>query len=376
MFIILWWTVWLLCLGYCICSKKKVWITYGNNRDKVGKVFETIILVCVFILLTANESGVDIINYRIRYEYSNSFSVGREMVYSFLNIFFNKIGIDFFNFKAILIFISGCLCVACLHKFEINIFHFLTFYMPSLFFLDTMLLRNTICMFLLLWAIGYLVDNKKIKYTIIILICCQIHTIYLFYLVLLINRTNKSMKKMLFVCFGIIIFALSLITLINDNTIPFIEFIFEWLLAEDDSRKTRYMTRGHWGFLLPLGMHVISCIMIEYGKKGMVNKNELRNKFVDIVSVINVFTFFWLPFLMMNETYWRFIRVAFYCSMLAAIIILHESSRNRNIKRNMVICLIFLTLIWFVYEVYVYSSPEIVLKPIFEDGGLFFLREG
>ncbi len=347
-------------------------LTTKGNNDYIYLFLTSIVFIIIFLLITSNRTGADIINYFNSYKYKHDI-LGREILYNSLKEYFYINDFTFFEFRAIITFFSGLLVYYTFVKLKVDIYLFSLLYMPMLLFIDSMQFRNSISMCILIFAIYTLISNKSIytKYLFVLLIfvAAQIHTVYIFYLCLLFfdSKYEKVITKLVMI--GTII--LVIVTLVNGNKPPFIETIFSFVLSDNDDRLTRYLTRGNLGFVLPTILHFFSIFMItilEQNKKSE-SINFYQSNLLNIVQWSNYITLFFIPLTMMNMNFYRMLRNNFYLSLILVVGLIRTSNYSKRTKLMTLVILIFLTFLWLLFEMY-YNSTSL-WKPVFE-GELFW----
>lgn len=383
MFMIMWWSIWIFCLCDCLFFNRYTLVLDRKNRkntDYTKKFLEIIILTLVLLIITSNRVGEDIINYKNNYDYNHVLMSGREVLYFELKYRAYLSGLTFYEFRAILTFITGSLVILFLKKMDIDISFFLVFYMPVLLFMDSGQFRNQICLYFLLWSVQFLiVDDRNwrniFKYVISIVIISQIHTAFIFYLSLLIfkikdRKTKKTITMLLIFCS----MTVGMLTLINDNTIPFINNIYSLILSSNDIRQIRYNTQGHWGFIYPLIVHAIMAFMIAYIYHRSNLKEKKEVSFLELTIFLNKISLIFVPFMMMNINYYRFLRNALVFNIITSIILWKGNKKNRNARTIIIFSLVIVTALWFIFEFFIYDTMPRIVDPVLKEGVLFFER--
>lgn len=361
--------------GYRLSIKSHV----SELTRYLRNIFAVLAFLSTFILITSNRTGVDIINYSNIYYREIVFSDIREPIYTFLRIISRTSGLSFFEFRAILTFGMALFPIWIIHKFNIKPTFVLAFYLPSLMFLDSMQFRNSLALFILTWALYFLIkDNtctwkNRLIFAAIVIIAAQFHSAFIVYLIILI-ATLKNNKLYTQICFiGSIV--LLIITFLNGREVPLISTIYSLLLNEGDGRRYVYGS-GHLIFLYPMIVHIITTGALIYFSKntGIVKKSDgCKLKYIALIKNINIIFFVFVPFIIMNTTYYRLIRNAFFLNIIAeAIIYSLEAKKSKKIL--IVLVMLTISIMWLIFVTQFYSSWIIIVDPILKDGVLFWLN--
>lgn len=343
-----------------------------NSNDYLYLFFTSIIFFVIFILITSNRTGPDIINYFNSYQYKHNIW-GREIFYNSLKGYFFIRGYTFYEFRAIITFIAGAIVYYSFLKLKIDLYLFSVLYMPMMLFIDSMQFRNSVSMCILIFSIYILINKKnlfsKSLFILLVVIAAQIHTVFIFYLSLIFydSKYEKDIKK--WVSIGV--FLLIMITLANGNKPPFVEKILSLVLNDNDDRLTRYLTRGNFGFVIPTLLHSFSIILIRImsqNKAYDLKDFKVRN-LNKLVKWSNTISLIFIPLTMMNMNFYRMLRNSFYLSIILIISMIRTSEFSKQKRFFIILILILLTVFWLFFEAY-YNSTSL-WKHVFE-GELFW----
>ena len=371
----IWVLGWLICL---IFSMNKFKFAINQERTvAVEMILRFIPVILVFLLLTSNRTGRDIINYVNRYRYIHIITA-REPLFSWLSMFFYSKGISFFQFRALLTGITGLFAIRALYKLDFIITDYLLFYFPLFLFIDSMQFRNQIAVFMLVWALYQLIEHEGkrgiIIYIVSILIIAQVHVVYYFYLLVLLVYSRKR-EQILNIIMGLSI-TIGIITKINGSKIPFIKELLSLFLSEGDNRIDLYDTVGRWGFLFPTLLLLLITFSLTY-TLAIINDecfNLKQKKIICITDTINKLSFLLIPFTMMNMNYYRFMRNSYIFYILCSIIFL----RNRGIRKKklsvLIAVLIFSYIAWFCFDILYYNTNNgvMIMDTVLKYGKMFW----
>lgn len=373
--------LWIISLSVCLIVTL---FPINNNASfkttslstHISQFIELSIIACTFILLVSNRFHSDMTNYQHRYLVALSQDSFRELLYFYLRILSYNLGLNFFQFRNIMVFLCGSCAVYSIKKAGVKVSSVLLFYLPVIMFMDSIQFRNAICLYILLLAIHLLKEKTKkniILYTIVILLISQIHSAFLFYLILLLLYIDSQKRKKIL---GMIIgfsLALGMITFLNGNRVPFINQIFDLFLSESDERIARYSTSAKFGFLFPTMIHCFTLSFLLFFKKRVILNNK-DESFVNVVIGLIECSFVVIPLIMMHMTYYRLLRNAYVISIIAFMILFREIKSNSVYKTLIFGGLIFISVLWGIFELQIYDTIENILYPILNDG-VWFLDE-
>lgn len=363
---------------YIICFVKIFTVVIGvenkNNFNYASFFLYGLLIFGTYILVVSNRTGPDVINYYYNYEFDSASIQNREMVYKQLCFFGKSMGLTFWEFRNILVFVCGSIAVLGLMRLKVSIPILLFFYMPVLLFMDSGQLRNGVCLYVLVYAMFFLLDENifsTIFFIGIIVFLGQIHTAFIFYLILLFLKI-KDDKKRNFLLASVFIgsIAIFLVTILNDHRIPFFNEIKRLIFSVSDSRNKIYSTTAGFGFLFILPLYVAMTTLLKYASKDFVG-NFIEKKYISFINGLNICSCIFIPFMMMNMNFYRFVRNSYFFSLIGITLLLKNTTRG--LKRNLIILSgVVVTVLWCVFEVVIYDTPKNIIDPILKDGVWFF----
>lgn len=378
---VLWIVTFLICLlSVCLVDKVTLKIGTKNNiKPQIERnshlVIEILLLLAVFLMITSNRTGVDIINY-LNWYIRDEVVVGREVLYTLLRNAAHASGMDFFVFRAIVTFFSGLLPVIILRKEKINIAFFLAIYMPSLLFLDSMQFRNQVAVSIVIFGTYFLMKEDDIKHKLLFLafiaLAMQFHTSVIMFLVFLpVCSKHKKIWDKVFLALGIL---LLIAAFVNNRTVPFINILYSRFLASGDERNYLYGS-GHNIFLYPMIVHMMTSLLldqaIKWAERDGWETSSYEYHYAQFVCSANRIFFVFVPFVLMNTTFYRFLRNIFVFNIIAVGMV-YKNSKNETNKIAMFLSLLLISVLWIVFAVGFYSTVEIIIDPVLRDGVLFF----
>lgn len=377
----LWIVIWIICLidCYMLSRYKVVFGDWQRNRNTEGmtwhRMLECFILIGVLLIITSNRTGTDIVNYY--YWYIREQVTTREPLYTFLRIVAHRSGMSFYVFRTILTALSGILLCGVCWKNEISITFFMSLYMPALLFADSMQFRNAIALSIMIPATYLLFSEDNVIRNIVLFAFCvilagQFHTSFYAYLIFLpmTSKHKKTYGKLIFI-FG---FLLLLVSFLNNRTVPLINVIYNWILSDGDTRSYRY-AGGHMIFLYPMTVHLLSTGLLWYFAQFWDAENEGGNivdkKYIDFINVMNLVFFVFVPLTMMSTTFYRHLRNMYVFDIISAYYLIRNLKETRR-SYLIFFAMLVIALLWLYFMIGVYSTPKIIIDPIFKNGIWFW----
>lgn len=375
---------WILCIAGILLQKNYAFcigphMLEDTYERKTADVMEFAVLLSVFLLLCANRLGVDIIRYEEAYRYDHVVFEAKDKLYGFLSIAAYEAGFSFYTFRALLTFATGLLAVITIKKIGTDFKFVLLFYLPSMLFMDSMQFRNAICLSLLLWSFRYLLHRgkyAKVKFFVWTLLAAQIHATYYFALILFvffIKGKRKQIASLIFLC-SIILAA---VTVANGSQIPFFSVIADLFLAKTDSRAADYYTSGNLGWVIPTGIHVVTCMLgfavYRYAGREASGTTVLQREYLELMVVYNLLLFVTVPAIMMNMHYYRMIRGAFIMNVIGSSFLFRQKGKWDKRRYFVLAALILLAVMWYTLDFIIFKDDVALAEPVL-NGKLFFLK--
>jgi hypothetical protein len=343
---------------------------------KHGKIFAFILLLFMWILFWANTKNPDYFNY---VELYNSIQYGApvfgegdvEVGYRLLMKLGVVIGLNYELFLSILIFFSYLLIHITVKKFNFNYNYVYLLYLFFPFFLDVVQIRNFLATSIFIFSAKYLYENtvkSRVIYVILIIAASTIHFSSILYLpMLLINLRRKNRRVQAIAIFSILS---SIIVLLNNKQIPYINEIVS-LMSSNDRVFDYLELHTNWGFLLYWFIQIVSFLMMFYSRK-LIRKNinsvihtenansiEKAVLFVELVYMINLIAFIYLPLYTIASTFTRLMRNILILNYISFAIV--NGLLKRRDQRIMFNILVFIYVLFrFLVELYLPYTENIM----------------
>ncbi|MFL2060997.1 EpsG family protein [Marinilactibacillus psychrotolerans] len=368
-----------------------LWLAYKKQYSKVITII-TLVAILIFMAgagpdyATENRS-MDYINYERRYNNIENVGLGYNIQfgYTIIQKIGSFLGLNFFWFR----FVVSAICLLALYflvirKYTYNANFVLSFYLLYPMIIDSEQLRNFIAMTIVLSSISLLGKSSsvyKVIYFGMIGIAGTFHTAFLFYLPLMFVTNKKSSRFAK--CVAVFSLLLMVIMLINNNHLPFSEFIIETV---NDRRVTRYLSSSTTlGFIMPLALTISSIILVFWAKmisdreidiyqstvlsNSSSNKSVVRmtyeNRFVNLVFWINLLSSFFFPFFIITLQFYRLPRNLLLLNIVSYAIVINKLNKDSLHRIFFIGSVIFSMILWLFIDLVVTTSADRVLIPFF-----------
>lgn len=346
---------------------------------KTVDLTEAVTLLFLFMLLTANRTGLDIINYEKAYLYIHEAFEAKDKLYGILSIAAYQAGLSFYMFRAILTFLSGVLAVSTIKKIGTDFSFILLFYLPSMLFVDSMQFRNAVCMALFIWSFRYLLSGgkyAKAKYIICILTIAQIHAVYYFALTLFVFFF-KNRRKQIAVLIFLLGIVLAVVTAVNGNQIPFFSDIAGLFLAKTDTRGISYYTSGNLGWIVPFAIHILTTLLgmavNRYARRPEAGITKSQLEYLNLICIYNLILFVTVPAIMMNMHYYRLIRGAYMMNVIGISFLSGKKGKRTKMQCYALAALAVLAGMWLILDLVIIEDSITMAVPVLY-GRPFFLK--
>lgn len=338
-----------------------------QTNKRLNQLCVAITIVCIVLIVSANREGNDIINYVRDYNSIQTFQ--REPVYVVLKICGKLLGLNFYQFRAVVSLIGYMLIVSTLKKYTRNIQFVLFFYCVYLLFMDSWQVRNFLAVSVFVYSVRFLSNARSKKsmvaYCVCILISTGIHTAFIIYYILTLLYVKKKRVVVYSLCF--VMAALSLITWLNNNKIPFIDVVVGILMGDNARAQEYFSLATNLGFLAPVALYVYGVLGIVLVKR-QIKTSRMDNKqveFCNLVLLINLCFASTVPMSMMSLTFYRLIRNLQYLNFCIYANGYCEQNKLRK-RLTIIVFVVLLCVGWLVFDFTMYSSSEYIVTPIFE----------
>ena len=352
---------------------------------KHSKLLLSLMIVLIWVLMGANTQNPDIYAYQL--SYSNSNLVSLEIGYRGLEKIASFLSMDYLTFRMIISALGILLIHQTVKRLTNNRTAFYLLYFIYPFLLDVVQTRNFLAMSIFIFAVPYLLSDKKrdlIKYILFIIIASSIQITAIVYLpIVLFIRKRKSILFKILIIEGIVF--LILISL-NQSALDILSQILINTIGSYSVRLAKYAYRQtSFGFLLFWFMQFTNFLLVYWAnqnfkftnnnrassertvnsiKNNALEVNNFQQKYVVLILWINAYAFLFLPFYVFQSTFSRFMRNIVPLNLLAYVVT-GQNLPPKSVKKLLfTITYIGYNLFLFYMDVYILYSESIV-KAIF-----------
>ena len=344
-------------------QRQQIGNKYYNRITKKARVFSALLLGLMIFLVILNKENPDYVNYKWMYESGMQVESG----WKYLEELAIGFGLQYDEFKSVVVAISFAILFYGLIKLEINENIVLAIYAFYPFAMDAIQIRNLLAMALLLYAYHFLVrsDNVgKCLFVGLVIIASTIQSVFPIYLVLLLVNHKKptSVRNKLI---GILV-CCSFIVLAVMKLEPGLVNHIGLLLFASRPDKVDYYVQNNVGFgFLIFGMvHALFTLSMHYCRKNNELISEKEKVLVNSIFWSDLLLLCTLPLLTIHIEFYRIYRNMCLLNYVALPILM----RRRKTMNGMKGCLCFVAA-WAIYVMMDYFNYagrfEYVFIPFF-----------
>lgn len=335
-----------------------------KKRKKIIVLFSFIFFI---ILMGGSTSDPDWIGYYAHYVTSASNLLSIEFGYQLVQKFFYTLGFQYQMFRLILAIMAFAFMYYLLVKFlkTKSWSLFLSTYSLFLLFYDSIQLRNFIGFLFVMLGSFFLFQRKSsiIKFIICILIGTSFHISMIVYLVFLLPRLKQNTIILFLIL--LLSFSFSSLLILNGMKVPYIN---EILLRIDSEKYLTYFKQGTTlGAMYPIFLQIINYIYIYivniFFKKTDEKENFFQNE--NLIQKINLVSFCFIPFFMINLNFYRFIRNIVFLNLVYGQN-KYNYLKNKNQKLIFIIITFIYILVWCIYGFWVNNEFNVVVENLFK----------
>ncbi|ANU27548.1 EpsG family protein [Planococcus versutus] len=348
----------LINLLYAFVKKKKNSLSFG-------------LMLLAWILFWGSYNNPDYSVYQSIYNSKGEYTTD-SLEYGFITLIklFNIIGFNYEMFLMTISLLSFYLIHSTVKLFTGNYNFVYSLYFIFPLFFDIVQIRNFLMMAIFIYSVRFLVESKKIKYLILIIIASTIQISALAFLPFMIINTKK--KNYGIGIIFLISISISIILLLNNKEIPYLEKITD--LTQSDKLSFYFETTTNYGFLLYWFVHILTFSMIILSKKlyRKFEINDLRKdikfQFINLVYWINVLGFIYFPLYLLNSNFTRIMRNLMILNYIVIAITSYSIKNKAESKIYFLIVVVYMAIIYMILQYPFFSST---IKPILENNLMF-----
>ncbi len=290
---------------------------------KNSRVLNTLSFLLIVFISYKNSGSGDYQSYKLIYDgVENYGEAGFVLLINICKFF----GFDFNVFQCILCVASVSIILWVFSKYSKNYALFFTLIFITELFVNINVLRSFFARALLVLAVHHLIKGRKIMFLLVLTLATTFHiTMIMYFPLILFNPYKKLTIKQMKILISIVVIAcIGFFLMGNDFTwlYKMISGIIPSLQGKIDVYFTEY-TR--FGFLIYFVLHIGNVLLCLLGKKKMNDKALFKTpqqNLYQMVFVLNFYTIFFFPLLMMSTSFCRvlnnifFFNVMYYATLL------------------------------------------------------------
>ncbi|GIN58833.1 hypothetical protein J8TS2_31520 [Lederbergia ruris] len=355
-------------------------------RNKGSKIL-TIITIIVIILLVGNAGPgytfwSDYDNYLRHYGEISITGLfdNLQVLYTALMKAGTLFKLDFFTFRVILTGICFIIIYkVVIQRYSCNSNYVFLLYIMYPMIIDSEQFRNFIAMTILLVAIIFLEKDSfkgKLKFLILVFVATAVHTSFIFYAILIFVNTKH--KNKLIKTIAVLTIFFSIVIVLNNNQIPFIQQIIN--LVDVEKAEKYLSTSTDIGFLIPVLLQITNLLLLNWARKIIARKSnsteghELINEsgyrdlnFSNLIFWINVLSTVFIPLFIMNVHFYRLIRNLLILNFIIYGIASNKINKGSPYKFAFNTTVIGSVALWLIMDLVVKTPSERLLIPFFTE---------
>ncbi|OQO70410.1 hypothetical protein BH747_06845 [Enterococcus villorum] len=335
---------------------------FRNKNNKLVLLLSVVILGLIFAGGTEN---TDMVYYKATYfDDARIKYKATEFGFYYFVQFCRQFQLGLFGMRGLVFFLSALLIGATVKKYCVNNHLFVIIYTLFLFFIDAIQLRNLLAIAIVVYSFPYLLENKRLKYFVGIVVASLFHTISLFYLpFLLLSSKNKKFFIQITIIGAAI---LELIYVIYNGMPPYLNYLIEEF-STNSGRIQQYTEKITNGSLQVILLFLLN-VLLAYWANVTCPKNRISQKnqwFSQYVFYASVLLLMFIPLLWYSVEFYRLARGIL---PLIYISVINASYKYKKITYYQLVLLGLLILhlvAWFYVSYFSISIPERIFNPLF-----------
>lgn len=331
---------------------------------KKSNTIATMMLIVLFFVYFGNtrEGFSDLTYYRERYELMTNSIYFSDPGYIWLANLCRENLLSFQIFLGVIFLISSTCITYVAIKLKCDYNLLVVLYSLFYIFYSMEVLRYFIAMSFAVVAYYNLSKGNKTVYLFFLVIAALFHKsmVFIFPFAIIGFINSKDLKQKIFTYIYVFVGLLIVFNIFNGNNAVFLYKYIDKFFNKDMSNSIHYYvaTATRFGFVLYFMYHIFNTIIL-YCIRKEVNKNIDKisgnlNNFIELTWQQNVYTTLFLPFIMYNVTFFRYI--IFNCNLVYICLSAYVYSKKKYDYKNAimsdryfiltVISIILFTILW------------------------------
>lgn len=323
-------------------------------------------ILFLYLMMWGNSYNGDYLAYKAIYEGFVRYPL--EPGFKFLLDLFYGVGFSYQSFLLLLGLVSFLLVGSTVKKYVGNLSLIIAVYLMGPVAMDVVVVRSTFAMAIVIFALQFLIQGKRLKYGILVVVASFIHVSALVFMLPLLLRIKIRNVISIRLLVLIVLLVLGLMPVLGG---PVIRLTFDWINAMGIRNIGAYRPayNNGYGSLLYFVLWVCNIVSVLHAKKRFRitrNGNERGEEIatlIDTLIILNIATAIFVPLSGFNSNYYRFLKNMVLPNIIACSAALWPncdsmdrtkdstcSSRNLKVNKS-VLFLIVCSIPWFVSEI-------------------------
>lgn len=344
-------------------------------HKKKEPVILNLTLLALYILMSGNSEGPDIIGTIHVYSHPDEFTFNDPGYQLLQSLSYNVFNIDFVYFRYFLTSFCVLFIWRTIRFYNTGGHLMIALYMLYLFFMDTIQMRNFFAQVIVLYAFKYLLSERRTdhyKFIIYVLLASSMHVATLVYLLLIIPKfINKKKTLVLFGVLGAGIFVLSVLAKIAGSN--FVRIVISMIITEGSRGEGYFESETNLSGLAISFTIVLGIFYCYYMKKRLSIYGESSRAFMlsDNLFTSNIIMLVFLSMLLININFYRYFRNFLLLIYLCAELYLDSYKENGRRRWGGLLSIILITSLWFIMDIIIINGFDECVVPIFEHNFLW-----
>ncbi|HIF9202355.1 TPA: EpsG family protein [Photobacterium damselae] len=282
---------------------------------------------------------------------------GTEIGYGFLNIIFHKMGFSYQHFQIFISVVSMSLVFRYLSRVSRVLFVSIIFYAVLMLPLDYVLIRTTIAYAIVLNALLFLYENKKVEFFILVVVAFTFHQsslIFAFLVFLPKDFKNVKFNRYMMISISLILFL--------------IFFRYSNLLPSGISEHLSYYKPSFKNIIFSVFLNLLSVALIMYDTNVRVRDNESKSyeKYINFIKAINILSLLIIPLYFQADIFVRNFRFFVFVNI---IYLVQVALATKRISLYAISYVFIFSIYLFFY--YIYLTANYSINPMIESNFLY-----
>lgn len=302
-----------------------------DTHLKSNTILSIFLLMLFVVIAGGSYLKPDYNNYKLMYEGLDSNSI-KDFGFFIIIQIGRFLRLNYNQFQ-LLLFSVGYLIIAytCIRYFKVSVLFFGLYFLYP-FFWDAVQIRNFLGMSLLILSIKFVLERSPFKFLLTILIACSIHLVFIFYLPIYIISSIKIKNYFVVLLFGYAVGLILLVSLSRQENQLFLRFVSNFYGLFNDNRLYIYSKyKMNFGHFLYIGLQLTGLLIIQFVKNEIYRtQDKYQLSIINMIQNINIYVIIFMPFYLLESTYFRFYRNIYVVNQLILIIVMSKLEKTKD----------------------------------------------